>query len=467
VARHAGPEPPVRTRVRELGRWLRVLAGVDERLLDKVPSERARYTALGGVVLGTATIAAFSMSMALNEVLGGFHPFTVVLVLVWGLFVLNLDRWLVSSSAGSQWHRRAAIFLPRLLLAVFFGIVIAEPLVLRVFQTAIEEQVRTERQQELTDLASTLTRCNPPPTAPEPDRAAATSPDCADFRISFESTPWAAAAELAAKQRDAERLQETIQTQTEQQAMLDELARNECAGTAGPGLTGRPGRGAECLRREREADDYRRGHRTSETIEELRRLRGEIDQLQSDVNSAQTSYQSALDTEIDKQVAERRSHHGPIGLLERFQTLHDLVATNSFLTVASWLIRLLFIVVDCLPVLVKFFGGTTHYDRLVDQRLASAERVHRETVRTTELAITTNLEVEQHKVTSQAHQRRAEIDLETRRHEAGIDASISRATDALTEQLVSRRSAGVAGNGRAPKVSSPDAAPPVRPRAPT
>src|SRR5579859_5112081 len=39
------------------GRWLRGLIGVDEGLLDRVWEERARYTGLGAIVLGTAAMA--------------------------------------------------------------------------------------------------------------------------------------------------------------------------------------------------------------------------------------------------------------------------------------------------------------------------------------------------------------------------------------------------------------------------
>jgi Domain of unknown function (DUF4407) len=454
LARHtvgSRMEPTQGAGLRQLiGSRLRILTGVDERLLAKVSSERARYTALGGVVLGTATIAAFSMWMALSEVLGGFKIFIIVPVLIWGLFVLNLDRWLISSSAGSQWHRRAAILLPRLLLAGFFGIVIAEPLVLRIFETAIEQHIRTTRQDELTNLTSVLVRCNPEPSASEHDRAAAATDECTDYHISFAATALGAAEELATKQRDADKLEDTIRQDTRQQENLDELARNECAGTRGPGLTGKAGRGPECVRREREADDFRRSHRTEEKVKDLEHLREEIDKLQSTVNAAQNTYQGALDAEVEKRVAERRSHHGPIGLLERFKALQDLVSANGFLTAASWCIRLLFIVVDCLPVLVKFFGGTTAYDRLVDRQLASAERMHREEIRTAELAVTTDLEVEQHKVMTDADQRRAEIDLGAREHEAGINVRIAEATNSLTERLITQRRADFTGNGGMP-----------------
>jgi len=58
--RRDGPEPEPR---RGPGRLLRVLAGVDETVLDHAPSERPRYTALGGVVLSTATVALPQLSL--------------------------------------------------------------------------------------------------------------------------------------------------------------------------------------------------------------------------------------------------------------------------------------------------------------------------------------------------------------------------------------------------------------------
>lgn len=49
-------------------RWVRVLTGVDERLLDRVWEERARYTGLGAIVLGTATMATLSILDALDQI---------------------------------------------------------------------------------------------------------------------------------------------------------------------------------------------------------------------------------------------------------------------------------------------------------------------------------------------------------------------------------------------------------------
>ena len=89
------------------GKWLRSLIGVDERLLDRVWEERARYTCLGAIVLGTATMAALSMLDALDQMFGPIWPVLVLVALFWGAFICGLDRWLIASTHGArsgQWR---------------------------------------------------------------------------------------------------------------------------------------------------------------------------------------------------------------------------------------------------------------------------------------------------------------------------------------------------------------------------
>src|SRR2546430_5809407 len=127
------------------GRLLRLLTGVDEEVIAAVPSERARYTAMGGVVLGTATMAMFSMSVALYSVFGEVNPIAFGFVPVWGLFILFLDRWLMASTSTRAAGERFRKLFPRFLLATVFGVIIAEPLLLGIFHTAIDQRIRDDR----------------------------------------------------------------------------------------------------------------------------------------------------------------------------------------------------------------------------------------------------------------------------------------------------------------------------------
>ena len=92
-----------------LGRRLRALAGVDEKLMAYVPQEKAWYTSLGGVVLGTATIAAFSMWFAITQALGVTSYWAIFAVIVWFFFILSVDRWLVSGRLTGDLRKRVPV----------------------------------------------------------------------------------------------------------------------------------------------------------------------------------------------------------------------------------------------------------------------------------------------------------------------------------------------------------------------
>jgi uncharacterized protein DUF4407 len=408
-----------------VGRALRWLAGVDEKLLLWAPGDRAKYTALGGVVLGTATIAAFSMAMALSEVLGGFNPLILLPVLIWGVFIANLDRWLVSSSTGGRWGRRATLLLPRFVLAFMFGVVIAEPLVLRVFQTAIEQHITNERSDAVRDLESSLTNCNPEPNANAAAKAAAETTRCDQYRLNLDATFAANQTDLTEKRKAAQSLQATINQDNKEQARRDTLAANECAGTGGPGTTGKAGRGPECKQREDEADQYRVSHNTAQHEAQLSTLQADITRLEGDLNSTQQTYEQRRTAAINAKIDELRASQGSIGLLERFRALDDLTGSNGFLNAATWAIRLFFIAIDCMPVLVKFLGGTTEYDRRVERRGQGTGKAYDEAIATTETFLVSDLRSRRRSSEQQAH-----VD------EVYLSVELDQEITALAEQLL-------------------------------
>jgi Domain of unknown function (DUF4407) len=444
-AKHANGERVERRQSRDVssrrgpGRPLRVLAGIDETILDRVPSERPRYTALGGVVLGTAVIAAFSMWTALHQVLDK-APWTIILpALIWGLFVLNLDRWLVSSSSGTGLRSRASVFVPRLIVAILFGLIIAEPLVLRIFETAVEERVREDRQQELVTYGSQLEACNPVPDADGTAGKAAQSPDCSELGLVVEvPTASSLQVELDRLREQETSLARTVSADKEKLAALNEKARLECNGTPGPGLTGLIGEGPNCARLRTEADDYRATNKIDQNVERLGQLGIEIRRLAGAVRKASENHEQRLQSTISAKVAERASNQREIGLLERFEALGKLTSTNTLLKMAVLLITLFFITIDCLPVIVKFLSGTTHYERMVETRLVSREHVFGQETKTSELERTAELDVERDQTHASAQIRKDEIADTVRLRAAERDAELNARIDELTSRNLQR-----------------------------
>jgi hypothetical protein len=146
--------------LQRIGDWLAWLGGGDRDLLAQVPRARARFVQMGLVLLTTATLAVLSMSFALHD---GMHTewyVAIPLGVLWGFVILNLDRFLVLSMGTTRDVGRLALMAaPRLVMAALLAVVISTPLVLRVFSSTIDDQIRTyqrhESQQQSREQAST------------------------------------------------------------------------------------------------------------------------------------------------------------------------------------------------------------------------------------------------------------------------------------------------------------------------
>src|SRR4051794_19499791 len=77
---------------RRMGDGLAVLAGARPDVLTAVPGARARFIALGGVLLSTGALAVLSAAFAVHMALGVWWPFALLCGVGWGAVVVNLDR---------------------------------------------------------------------------------------------------------------------------------------------------------------------------------------------------------------------------------------------------------------------------------------------------------------------------------------------------------------------------------------
>lgn len=239
-----GAEPAPADRAAHLAELIRKFTGVREELLARIPAERTRYTALAAVMACTASIGGLSMFFALSEILGSPEPWFGFLAAFWATFILCIDCWLVSSTAGTRWRTRVAVLLPRLAIAAVFGVVIAEPVILRVFQTGIVSHVQQERQAAIDTLRSALVDCNPVPGLPK----TTVHRNCAGMILSISSPAAASQARLTALQSQATALQAHVSTETAQLSRKQNIVNEECNGTSGRGLTGIPATGQPASR---------------------------------------------------------------------------------------------------------------------------------------------------------------------------------------------------------------------------
>lgn len=140
-------------------------AGVNKTVLRQCPTDYAKYAGIGGTILFTALMAALSGGYALNFVFDNTY-IAIGFGLFWGLLIFNLDRFIVNTMYSDGKHTiswaELRSGLPRIIMAIFLGIVISTPLELKIFykeidakmQENMKDQIKAYVQEDKTELDS-------------------------------------------------------------------------------------------------------------------------------------------------------------------------------------------------------------------------------------------------------------------------------------------------------------------------
>jgi hypothetical protein len=351
-----------------LGDGLAVLAGARPDVLAAAPGARARFVALGGVLLSTGGLAAVSAAFAVHMALGVWWPFALLLGVGWGAVVVNLDRMLLVGMAhDSSLKRNLVLAVPRIGLALVLGVVVATPLTLQVFHKEIDTEI-VSMQAEAADahregLAADARFAHLPELEERiaSEEAIVASGGRADTGLE------AVRAEAVARQAAYD---QALATQRE----LEARAQCELDGTCG---TGDAGTGTAFLQARAAAD-------AQATV--VASARSELDaavDAASDAEARSASLAaSSLDTdraeltrlsaELDRlQAAFDAQNEDAGGILMRLEALDRLGDENGTLAAAQFMLSLLFMCVEILPVLMKLllnFSPPGAYDRLAALR---------------------------------------------------------------------------------------------------
>ena len=128
-----------------------ICSGANRHILRQCPTEYSKYFGIGGTIFFTAAMATLS---------GGYAFFTiferqllaVVFGLFWGALIFNLDRFIVNTMYSDGKHTISWLELgagtPRLIIAIFLGIVISTPIEMRIFKDRIASEMNNMQIQE-------------------------------------------------------------------------------------------------------------------------------------------------------------------------------------------------------------------------------------------------------------------------------------------------------------------------------
>lgn len=316
--------------------FLLFCSGVERDLLINCPTETGKYVGLGGAVLGTACFATLSAFVALQ--MGMPHlplAASVLLAAGWGAFIFNFDRWFVASYRFTP-HRawQIGLIVPRLLIALAFGTVIAVPVVLTVFAPEIKRQMALNHA-EARQAAQTRANNNP---------------------------VYADIAALEESNRDSKA------QLAERQSLRDARYREYLEEAEGVSGTGKVGKGPVF---------EEKGERLKEAQAELAAFRAETEAQMTaqtkritELRAAQSRELSTLDT----------TDANATGILERMHALDQISEKDPVMARAHRMITILFILLDTSPVLLKLLMSLqkkTVYDDQLEAQECMAGKVAR------------------------------------------------------------------------------------------
>ncbi|MFF0909561.1 DUF4407 domain-containing protein [Microbacterium enclense] len=384
--RRADPRRPSLSMVRRLA----VLGGADNDVLDEVPEETPRFVQMFFVLFGTALVSALSMMFALLTGVRVAIWLAVPLAIVWGLIIFNLDRFLTSTMRSTKnIGRLLGLAVPRVIMAALIGIVVAEPLVLQIFQNDITREVNsTNVTQALTDQDAILNGPEKQALDAASAQVSALENQAATGIVAGTSST---SAESAAAQQTVDQLTQQLAAQ---QTVIDQArAVYQCeltgqgAGTV-PGCTGVAGDGASSDAAQAQLQQAQSSYDAlSSQLQQAQQALTAANaagtdaaassaeqnkaQAEDQLPAARAQYDAALAAYNERTSSVAGGNAQAMGLLSQITALERLGEREPALKWAHWLIAALFFMIELLPVLVKVltgFGGPSLYERAEKMR---------------------------------------------------------------------------------------------------
>lgn len=321
-----------------LNEFLWVCAGADRKVLRQCPTEHAKYAGIGGTILFTAILASISGGYAIYKVFADevFNESTklyetdmnaliiaIVFGAIWGLMIFNLDRFMVNTMYSDGTHRitkeewRGGA--PRLVLAVFIGIVISTPLELRLFKDKIQAQIvidQGEAQSKMGEKQQSIRE------------------------------------DISRLEKQKNDNNKRVDEKRIERAQVEDQAYKEATGKGGSGKAGI-------------------GIYTKQLQQRARNLQGEVDRVQAEADRAN----SAIDSQLEDLYNRLKEHsaNNEIAAKSMKGFCAELDALNTItnpsedfaLFIARLLIMFLFIAVEVIPTLFKLMMTDGAYDAIL------------------------------------------------------------------------------------------------------
>ncbi len=298
----------------EWGGWLNeflwICAGANREVLRQCPTDYAKYAGIGGTILFTALMAMLSGGYALYFVFESVSK-AIAFGIFWGLLIFNLDRFIVNTmySDGKVTISWKEFFsgLPRIIMAIFLGIVISTPLEMKIFEDRINSQLVKDNIERTNASRAKIDEGNKP---------------------------------LSERRNLLEQQQSEIQ---ERLARANEELKKEGEGSA---LSGKAGHGQ--IYKDKEQN--------------LKAIETELNMWNSSHQQELEDLREQIKINRDKGDADIAEGNHENGFCVRYEAFSNVKKENLALSVVSLVIMLLFIIIETAPTFFKMMIASGPYD---------------------------------------------------------------------------------------------------------
>lgn len=306
-----------------LNEFFWICSGANRDILRQCPTEYSKYFGIGGTIFFTAAMAALSGGYAFHTIFND-NLLALCFGIFWGLLIFNLDRFIVNTMYSDGKHTISwsefKSGLPRIIIAIFLGIVISTPLEMKIFEDRIESQIVKDNA-----MRTKITKGE------------------ADYYYK----------QLEKRENELNKKNDELK---ELEDKLNEASNDLKKEGEGSALSGRSGRGpiyiekAEYEKKCKEALD--RWNRSNNST--INRLNEDIALLRKQI--------SEFEGDIEKGL-------GNTGFCVRYEAFSNIKEEVPAVRIVSLFIMLLFIIIETAPTIFKMMIESGPYDELLKEEM--------------------------------------------------------------------------------------------------
>jgi ABC transport system ATP-binding/permease protein len=302
------------------------IAGVESEILNlpKFKGDKYFYATLGMIMLIVGIISSLSFTYAIYSVVKNFFV-AIPLGLFWGFFIIVIDRAMILTTVKTKSIsiKQLIPVLMRIFISIILGIIISTPVELFILNKEIKVEIDKNNIIE-------------------------------EQKIQNEISSLADSKEIVRLSKENENLRDT---NTNLDRNLLEANQSMIGERDGKSGTGKPGPGGSYNDKKVEFERQEKIRNKTVIInnEQIVKNNGEIEKLKIVVN-AKTKNISDSQLQADS-------------ILAQITTLHKMGKADPTVAWTHWLISLLFIIVDTLPITIKTLYRTAYESKKNYQRI--------------------------------------------------------------------------------------------------